>query len=232
MLFLCLSSVIKIHSQCIELYGGYFNRLKPVYGENRVRNFNNGSAGIGGNVYIRSVAIHVGIGYMSENYQIDYVYSSSSNDEILAKVSNYSINGLLMVYPKLYADGKNVLSMGAGANFMFPRRMPHATIRYEDGTIKQAKSGGFYRTVAPRIAVRYTRVFAQSFLFFTDLYSDITPMQSFVQGSSGESSPPIPYYWSWASLGLNVGVGYVIPTNGVKMPRYFYKKVKKEIKKT
>lgn len=231
--FAFFASVIMLsagYSQGIELYAGYPMQLAPRSSAGTVQNFGNWNAGLNFMIYIRSVAIQFGGGYMQSNYKIAYNHTSVGNDPIRANVFNSYVNLPLMVYPKIFADGKNALSVGAGASFMLPTQNAKAEIEYEDGTTKTGSRGIFKKMVKPRISIRYSLFFGKSFLFFADLYTDITVMEMFQDSSPGHGPNPdlgIPSYYSPAMLGLNAGICYVLPLNRQMQPKYFQKKLKK-----
>ena len=215
-------------SQGVELYVGYpirFPDKSTAYKSREGRNLNNVQAGFSFNTYIRSVSLQFGLGYLSDNYQFKYTHSTPNLDERSLSVHNNYVNFTFMVYPKLYADGKNVVSLGVGGNLLFPQN-GKARYTYDDGTETVGPHGGnYFVVVMPRVSVRYSRWLGKSFYFFANANTDITVMPAYEKNQyKGDK------YFSTAILSVDAGVGYFLHRKkGMKQPRYFQpwkKKVK------
>ena len=214
-ILLVLLLPIYVYSQEVEISGGYPVKLVNRASAGNVQNWNNGSSGVNVTVYTYPLAIQVGAGYVSNNYKIGK-----------GIVHHNYINVPVMLYPKLYADGSNIVSIGVGVNFFLPlNKTIRATVNNQ-----MATEGIFKRMVMPKIAIKYTRVLNKTFLFFAEAYSEITVMESFFSYSPGHGPNPaieIPHYYSPATIGANVGIGYILPVKN-DMPKYFQKWQKKQ----
>lgn len=223
--FLFFSMAVTIRSQGIEVYGGYPFAIKSNTEKRTVNNWANGLLGGNVSVYVRAVCFRVGAGVMTNNYSI---YGS----EYRGNVKHGYVFIPITISARLYTNGKNTFSLGGGINTKIPLREKKSVVI--DNYTPQNYYGFHTNTMAARVLFRYDRMLPNSFHFFTEVFSDVRFLRDFNDYHKPHPFPPpgyawpvqMPYYESRVSVGLHVGVGYLLPVDGNKTPRYFQKREK------